>query len=58
MKKKPIRHYEYSCNGYAIRHTMFSDIYTIEHPVDDTVYARYCSLKNARKRAMSMPPLF
>lgn len=30
-KKEVVRHYEYQCNGYAIRHTSGSCMYTVEH---------------------------
>lgn len=52
------RHYEYPCNGYAIRHTSCSDIYSIEDPITDECYAVAHSLRVARKLANNLPKLF
>lgn len=56
--KKVLRHYEYQCNGYAIRHVSESCIYTIEHPVTDERYGFEHTLKEARKFAKSLPELY
>ena len=56
--KKALRHYEYQCNGYAIRHVSERCIYTIEHPVTDERYGFEHTLKEARKFAKSLPELY
>lgn len=57
-KKEVVRHYEYQCNGYAIRHTSGSCMYTVEHPITDEVYGIEPTLRLARKYAKSLPEIF